>query len=420
LLKALTEKYPKEKLAHLEMGIYYDSKQQFTDAEKSFLTALALDPKYGEALNGIAYTYAIQKKYDQAITYFGRYAEACPGDVNPLDSMAELYFRMGRLDEAAATYEKVYELKPGFGSERNLAYICALMENYTGALAWMERYIDNAPSAGLAASGRFNKAFFSSMAFNLQDALDDINKARPLLISFGFKFGVAGSYWLEGWIRYELGEYELCRRYLREMISLMEEGSLMTSAFEISLRTLAGLLDLKENLIDDAKARIAGIDSLLALLPDTEPMQVSQKQFETELFRAEVLLAEGRIDDAITTGRNLPEVNIPSMNSALVFFYNFPMNRDVLARAYVRKGLPDDAIEEYERLITFDPAGNDRRLINPKFHYRLGILYEQKGVKDKARQQLQKFIEICGDAEPRLGEVADASRRLDTLSTPRE
>lgn len=64
--------------------------------------------------------------------------------------------------------------------------------------------------------------------------------------------------------------------------------------------------------------------------------------------------------------------------------YNGPFLRDVLARAYRKKGEIDNAIIEYERLITFDPLSKERRLIHPKLHYGLAKLYEEKGWNGKA------------------------------------
>jgi tetratricopeptide (TPR) repeat protein len=54
-------------------------------------------------------------------------------------------------------------------------------------------------------------------------------------------------------------------------------------------------------------------------------------------------------------------------------------------------------------------------LIYPRFYYNLGKLYEQKGMKDKARRHYRRFLDLWKDADPGIAEVEDAKARLTAL-----
>jgi tetratricopeptide (TPR) repeat protein len=89
-----------------------------------------------------------------------------------------------------------------------------------------------------------------------------------------------------------------------------------------------------------------------------------------------------------------------------------------LARAYQKKGNLDKAIEEYKKLLTFDPGSQDRRMHNPIYHYRLARLYEQQGLKVEAKKGYARFLELWKDADPGIPELADAKKRLTPSSPP--
>ena len=99
----------------------------------------------------------------------------------------------------------------------------------------------------------------------------------------------------------------------------------------------------------------------------------------------------------------------------MVIAYNFPFLRDALARAYEQNGEIDKAIAEYERMTTFDLKSKEPFLIHPKYYYRLAKLYEQKGMKAKAGENFQRFLDLWKNADPGQPEVEDARKRLSGL-----
>jgi tetratricopeptide (TPR) repeat protein len=92
-----------------------------------------------------------------------------------------------------------------------------------------------------------------------------------------------------------------------------------------------------------------------------------------------------------------------------------PFLKDVLARAYWKKGELDKAAAEYGKLMTISPDNRVRYLIHPLYHYRLGRVLEEKGDKEQARAEYRKFLDYWKDADPGIPELADARKRFATL-----
>lgn len=410
ILKQLTSKYPKEKRAHERLAVYYHDKELFYKAIEEFNKALELDPNHGQALNGLAYTFAEIGDYAQAIEYFMRYAAVSPGDANPFDSMGDLYFRMGQLDEALAKYKEAIEVKPGFMSSVNIVYIYALKEDYAEAMKWVDHRIAMAPSSGMRAGGYWLKAFYDYLLGDFEQTLNNLDTAEDSLEPIEWEFGAMLVDRVRACVYYDMKKYELSRQYFKDSYAYDPNSAHYTVEYNFSL----GSIDLKQGKCDSARAKLATIESLL---PDVKPRGKDLALFLHDLLYAEVLLAQDSLEKTITVFKKTATLEVDDPLRGIIDIYNILYDRDVLARAYNKKGDIDRAILEYEQLITADPNKRGRCLIHPTWRYELAKLYEEKGLKVKAIQQYEKFLAIWKNADADRPEFVDAKKRLEKLKT---
>jgi tetratricopeptide (TPR) repeat protein len=414
MLSELVKKYPEEKYAHSEMGLYYEDQEQYPEAIEALNKAIALDPNFGYAINQLAYDFAHVGEIKKAIEYFERYASVNPGLPNPIDSIAELNLRLGKLDEAVARYKEALAIKPDFYSScKGLAYSFALKENYPEAMNWIDQFIERAPSPTAKWEGFWLKGYFDYFLGRWDRSLAEYLALKKQAEKAEFAYGTATIDWITGYIYSDLGQSDLARRSFKGWIDYnfkqnpaYRTSNLVRDSFQ------RGSVDFKQGRMDEAKARLAEIEPLL---PGVDSANKKYMTFYYELLKTEVLLAEGSADKAIALAEKIVLPDPPLMNTASLAVTNQPFLKDVLARAYWKKGELDKAISAYKRLMTIDPKNDLRFLIHPLYHYRLGRIHEEKGEKVLAREEYQKFLEFWKDADPTRPEIADAKKRLAAL-----
>ncbi|MCV2876181.1 tetratricopeptide repeat protein [Rhodobacteraceae bacterium XHP0102] len=94
-------------------GICYEQSDQWDAAEADFRKALSLSPDQSSVLNYLGYSLVEQRRnLDEALNMIERAVELDPDSGYIVDSLAWVYFRLGRYQEAVAPMERAAELLP--------------------------------------------------------------------------------------------------------------------------------------------------------------------------------------------------------------------------------------------------------------------------------------------------------------------
>jgi serine/threonine protein kinase/Tfp pilus assembly protein PilF len=411
ILEELVAEYPGEKDAYSDLGLSYDSARQYPQALASFEKALALDPDFGLALNSAAYTYLKMGEPAKAVAYLERYAALNPNDPNPRDSIAEMLMRTGRLEEAVAKYRQVLAAHPDFHlSWASLAYVYALQENYPEALRCLDELVARAPAASAKWMSVWLRAYIRDFLGQWDRALTEFQDLKAQAERGGDTYGFMATNWMLAFVHMDRREFDEAERSIDACVELNAKRNPGRGAMTGTMKAIMrARLEIARGRPETALATLAETEAQAAGL---DLSANDDLLFQRALAKAEGALAAGRLDDAIATGEKIVPRALPTTRISDIASYNQPFLKDVLARAYWKKGDLDRAAAEYRKLLTIDPSNQVRYLMSPLYHYRLGRVLEEKGDRAGARAEYAKFLDGWKDADPSRPELADARRRL--------
>ncbi|MCX6561551.1 MAG: protein kinase [Candidatus Aminicenantes bacterium] len=414
LLKDLVDKYPEDKEAHYELGVLFYKSDRNPEAIGELEKAIAIDLRYGPAVNELGYAYADAGDFAKAAQSFERYAELKPGLPNPVDSIAEMNLFMGKLDEAAAKYQEALAIKPDFfNAYPGLAYVYALKEDYGAVGRWVEEYPKKAPAQWANLDGPWLKGVYDYLLGRLDSSLTSFLFNRSQAEKFKYPSGVAYIDWIMGFLYTDRGEFgKSLAAFRSSMDSNIKDDPSRRAYYAADYSFCLGWVELKQGRLEAVKTHLTEMENVL---PGLDPTDRAELTLDYSLLSAEAALAGNSVGKAISLGEKIVFGMLPSVNSGSMGRYNIPFLKDVLARAYWKNGDLNKAIAEYERLTTIDPKNRLRMLIHPLYHYRFGRVLEEKGVKKRACLEYEKFLKYWADADPRFVESKDARNRLARL-----
>ena len=129
LREQLVQRFPNDKRAHSFLaGAYGNREVDKAIAERK--KAIEIDKSFAPPYNTLGYNYRNKGEYKKAEEAFKNYIRLLPDEANPHDSLADLYTRMGRHEDAIEHYKKALDLDPKFGSQRKIGTNLVFLGKY--------------------------------------------------------------------------------------------------------------------------------------------------------------------------------------------------------------------------------------------------------------------------------------------------
>ena len=407
----LERRYPEEIWPHMALGYIYERVGRLDDALKQWNKLLELDPTHANTLNQMGYVFLKRRDYNNAEKYFNRLIEASPGKANPFDSMGDLYFTSGDLEKAYSYYYKAYELSSELGAQTRLAYIHALKQNFNDAIMWTDRLALSAPSAGAKSVAHLWSGYYCFLLSDFERAYKHFDKAIQFARETNSRLLIGGTYYVLSWFDLELERSAPALANNNKWIEYRRKINIELSN-EINLDRLIFECwhDLKFNSSTAYEKHSAEINDLVSRLSGPDSLRLYNLN---TLLNTGILMLKKNYTAAV---KNRREIYFPELSfNFRMIQYNLPPQTDLTAISYEKLGQPDKAIEEYKKITYYDPHSLERRIIHPVYHYRLGLLYEEKGMIKDAVSEYQLYLDIHKNsdaANPILNQVKIRLRRL--------
>lgn len=353
----------------LNLGAIYTRRENHEGASRAYGAAVGIARGLPEenryqlrnALMGLGRSSELSGSYDQAL---GAYEEAlvfAPDDMAMLTGVGNIYFRLGRLDEAEASYHRALAQDSTHAVARyNLALVYSRTERFDEAFGLLE---DNP-----VLDRRLESALESSTVSAV-----DRSKTRSIA-AYRARLGRMGGPPSPG-IRQ--GRRSPPYVHVRGL-NYYEQGAYMEAmqAFEQALAEDPGLAEAHLYIgniyaIQDRHAEaVESYETAIAVDPQF---------FETYNNLGSMYADLGRTDDAMDAYKKALALNDR--------FYDARTNLGLL---YAEAGRLDEAVEEFKKVIRAEVG-------IAEVHNNLGIVYLRQGKDAEASEQFNRAISLRGD-----------------------
>ena len=339
--RQIVAKYPLETEAYYRLArlLLGDGKPE--EAVNVLRRGLVADPDAKTLYNGLGGILSFMGRHQEAIAAHQHYVALAPNEPNAYDSLGMTYQWSGDYASAIANYERALELNPDFEvAVIHLANTHFQIGQYQKAIDLYRRYIDKAPSTAEIARG-----YDSIAAVHLKKG--------------------------------DIGEAE---KAAREVYKIKKEWALALHIIAVEKGDRAKANKSEEVFFANYRPHGRGG-------PNSRRLEL--------YYRGYFALKKGRADEALNNFqeavRNLPQP------------WDIDTYEDCLANAYLELGMYDQAIAEYDRILSVNPS-------YPLAAFHIAQVYKKTGQNGKAAESYRRFLENWKDADADIPEVILAGK----------
>jgi len=396
-LKTIVELYPEEKEAYLQIANFYSlALAEFDQAIYYYNKVIELDSLHRRAHCHLAYALEKAGEFDHALKAADNYIALAPDEANAYDTKSEIYAWNGMLPEAIEMAQKAVEVDSTYYlSWYGLGQLYLFHRDYARAESCFVKYA-RSPEKMYRSLGPFALALVPLYQGRFQRAIEVLDSGLAVceLMQHGEDpvLTAAANKALKVFIYEELGKLDSAL-------------ALPFSGFKWHANRIR-LLTVKNDLAAAEQATAALWDSL----GGKDSIQFGNYW----LARGCIDFAEGNFTEAINHFVKAKE----KIKNRRDRYEPYIIAQIMLARAFLGASRPDDAVAEFEQLITFYGEGRiNGATWSIKIHYWAAQAYEAAGRTQDAIKQYEEFLEYWGNGDPGINAVEDAKTRLAQLKT---
>ncbi len=137
--------HAQDAVSYYNQGIKLKESNQISEALAQFRKAIALNPKYSDALYQAGWCQNDLKEYSSAITYLQKARQFGPAMAKLFFELGYAFEKTGKTDSALHYYGKCLEMNPGYSlAYKQLGTMAYMKDDYNAAITNYTKYEENA------------------------------------------------------------------------------------------------------------------------------------------------------------------------------------------------------------------------------------------------------------------------------------